>query len=132
MSYNFMRYLLLILTLLPISVMAQTVKPQCNVAAGEYQQKQAGYATIYSKCGAELQKEGWAISAECNNGHQWFYVLRLQKYDEKILGYKDVKPKMFCEGINALAGSEETPCVPLNAENNKIFKNCIKENIAEK
>jgi hypothetical protein len=127
-----MKYLILILiAALPLSAAAQNnfIVPRCNVKAGEYRQKQAGFKEIYSKCGDELIKEGWGKVTECN-GHQWFYILRLQQYDETLNqhngGYKDVKPPMFCEGVDALAGSEESPCVPLNDDNRKIIDNCYK------
>jgi hypothetical protein len=50
------------------------------------------------ECGAVLLKNGWQKIAQCDDGHQWSYILQ------------KAGAQKYCQGINALAGPEEDIC----------------------
>lgn len=64
--------------------------------------------------GQALKTAGWKEIARCDDGHTWAYVL------EKGGDY------LKCEGINALGGPEEHPCVPFTDDLEAFKKNSVK------
>lgn len=90
--------------------------PRCNTEKGNYEQH-AGIDEAALQCGQELLNQGWHRLFYCDNGHQWYYVLT----------HEDDQQTRVCEGINALGGPEETPCIAISKYASDAADSCIKD-----
>jgi hypothetical protein len=92
------KFLLLLIFILPAALIAENfIKPDCK---GE-------------DCGHNLIKNGWVKVADCDDGHQWSYIIQ-KGAEQKI-----------CTGINAFAGPEEDPCKVFSGNIEKFKENAL-------
>jgi hypothetical protein len=91
-------FILLLIFIIPNASIAENfLKPECKE----------------ENCGYNLIKNGWIKIADCNDGHQWSYII--QKENEQKI----------CVGINARSGPTESPCKVFTGNIEKFKENAL-------